>query len=113
MTSTRLSSLALFFLSASAVAIPPGPRRLRESAPRETPTARAGTEADHAWLLRPEVFEKLSSGGRRAALVLNGLLPVSDAASTAVAEETSSAPTPLAPAAFQNVRVNNPSLDML
>ncbi|HKA17001.1 MAG TPA: sialidase family protein [Blastocatellia bacterium] len=64
-------------------------------------------DANKAWLLRPEIFDSLSAGGRRAALSLNGLLRrdssvgTSSSRSMIVAQATPGS----------NVRVNNPDID--
>src|SRR5262249_39715629 len=60
-----------------------------------------------AWLLQPAVFDGLSAGGKRAALIMNGLLTRERGA---VKQSDSYDFRPQA-APEDNIRVNNPSLD--
>ncbi|HSE37084.1 MAG TPA: sialidase family protein [Blastocatellia bacterium] len=70
----------------------------------EQPVRRAPNKA---WLLQPEVFDALSTGGRRAALKLNGLIPSQQRVTTSVTRAG------FVPQAMpgDNIRVNDPSLD--
>ena len=69
---------------------------------------RSPQQGDKSWLLEAEVFYRLSAGGRRAALIMNGLLqPETGRKRTAPLEAK---PTPEATPG-ENVRVNNPALD--
>ncbi len=67
--------------------------------------------ANPAPLLRPEVFRRLSSAGQRVALRAAGLLPAPAGARPRRPPLARTA-RPLTPAVGQNVRVNDPSLDV-
>jgi len=89
--------------------------------PALAPKVVAGETRDRAWLLQPDVFARLSSGGKRLALFLNGQrephsvrspLPVT-AVNAAPAAAAARSRGPLAaPAPRQNIRVNDPSVDL-
>jgi PKD domain/BNR repeat-like domain len=76
----------------------------------ETAQASASSKGDHSWLLQPKTFSRLSAGGRNQARYLNGLPPLP--AARAPRAPAAVTPGPLAaPAALQNIRVNDPSMD--
>lgn len=106
MTSARpriffLSSISLLLLSLAASAAEPG-------------GAIGAAPSRLAWALKPEVFESLSPAARRAVLVANGLAPAPPSLREAAAgaPRTGSAAGLAAPAPRQNVRVNDPTLDV-
>src|SRR5262249_55941040 len=61
------------------------------------------------WAVEPRIFDLLSSGGRRAALLMNGLVPASTKVSTQINVESRQYPQTVA---FQNVMVDNPAQDV-
>jgi hypothetical protein len=67
--------------------------------------------ANLAPLLKPEVFRRLSSAGQRAVLRAAGLLPA-PAGARPTRPPLARTVRPLTPAAGQNVRVNDPSVDV-
>jgi hypothetical protein len=64
---------------------------------------------DKAWLLEPATFSKLSSAGKRAALMMNGLIHVPTSAEGTGARE---AVMPQAISPGDNIAVDNPTLDI-
>ncbi len=64
-----------------------------------------------SWALEPGVFGRLSPGARRAVLVANGLAPAPERRGQTVAARAPAAAL-AAPAPRQNVRVNDPTLDV-
>jgi hypothetical protein len=77
----------------------------------------AGAPASRlAWALKPEIFERLSPAARQSVLVANGLAPAPssrrEAASSVFRSASASASGLAAPAPRQNVRVNDPALDV-
>ncbi|HVO52590.1 MAG TPA: PKD domain-containing protein [Thermoanaerobaculia bacterium] len=105
----RILALTLSALSLSAAAstngagVGAGPERV----------AAAASSKRLAWALKPGVFERLSPGARQAVLVANGLAsaPARPAALTPRVRATAPAASG-APAPRQNVRVNDPALDV-
>ncbi|MFI5180209.1 MAG: PKD domain-containing protein [Thermoanaerobaculia bacterium] len=82
-----------------------------KSTPVAAEAGSSGRKTDRSWLLKPGIFGRLSSGGRRIALSWNGLGPVvrgglRTGAATAVAPASAGPPD-----VRQNVRVNNPAMD--
>jgi hypothetical protein len=61
------------------------------------------------WLLEPRTFNMLSSGGQRAAMFANGLIPPSPSAAEPISVESRQSPQTVA---FQNVMVDNPANDV-
>ena len=110
MTSARprisfLSRISLLLFSLAASAAEPGA------------AGAAGAPASRlAWALKPEIFERLSPAARQSVLVANGLAPAPssrrEAASDVFQFASASASALAAPAPRQNVRVNNPALDV-
>jgi hypothetical protein len=113
-SSTLLAALALLLLPARSRAAQPGEIRAG-SLPWDAETLllmeNAGN-AGNAGKLRPEIFRRLSSASQRAVLRAAGLLPP-PAARPARAPLAGSVRRPLTPIAGQNVRVNDPSADVV
>ena len=59
-------ALSTFFASGAGLAATPLARKVPAQ-------ASAQAQDRHSWLLRPDVFRRLSSGGRRMARALNGM----------------------------------------
>jgi hypothetical protein len=68
----------------------------------------AAATGPNAWLLEPSTFEQLSAGGRRAALILNGLLVAREQPKDLIQQAVTISPNA---APGENVRVNNPAMD--
>src|SRR5215469_6704116 len=83
--------------------------RLRDALGRLRPTSRKLTDK-LAWLLKPQTFERLSSGGRRAAMLANGLLEPPPPSRGPVSMESRERPQQAAP--LQNIMVDNPGNDV-
>ncbi|MEO8055954.1 MAG: sialidase family protein, partial [Acidobacteriota bacterium] len=105
MTSARprislLSGISLLLLSLAASAAEPG--------------ATGASTSRLAWALKPEIFERLSPAARQSVLVANGLAPAPSSRREAASgvSQAASASALAAPAPRQNVRVNNPALDV-
>jgi hypothetical protein len=64
---------------------------------------------NRSWMLHPEVFDYLSSGGKRAALYVSGLMEAPQERYAPQIPQRAIAPLATSPG--YNLRVNNPSLD--
>jgi hypothetical protein len=105
----RILALALSAVSLSAAAASFGPC----TGAGAEPGAAGGSDSRLAWALKPGVFERLSPGARRAVLVANGLMPAASRREVPAGPPRLAAVSALsAPAPRQNVRVNDPTLDV-
>jgi hypothetical protein len=100
-----LVAISLPLLAASPVSRP---------SPLEEPGAPAPASSRLAWALKPGVLERFSPGARRAVLAANGCTPAPPSRTEAAsgASRASSASALASPAPRQNVRVNDPALDV-
>ena len=94
---------------AASAAPPSAPRA--SSAPAAFPAKAETEKTDRSWLLKPDVFARLSSGGRRLALAWNGLSPARLTGRTSAAKTSKVTAPGGPPLPRENVRVNDPALD--
>src|SRR5664279_1557431 len=114
-TSTLLAAVTLLLLSAPSRAEHPREKPgeiLAEGLSLDAGTLLLAENSGNAGKLRPEIFRRLSSAGQRAALRAAGLLPP-QAARPPRAPLVGSVRPSLTPSAGQNVRVNDPSADVV
>ncbi len=71
-----------------------------------------GASSRLSWALKPGVFERLSPGARQAVLAANGLAPAPARAGEPAPQARAAAQSLAAPVPRQNVRVNDPALDV-
>ncbi|MFI5121118.1 MAG: hypothetical protein ACHQM4_11925, partial [Thermoanaerobaculia bacterium] len=110
-SSSLLGVLALLSLPARTDAVSPAPIRSGELPRNVDALLLAENGANVAPLLKPEVFRRLSIAGQRAVLRAAGMLRTPAIARPPRAPLARTA-RPLTPAAGQNVRVNDPALDV-
>jgi PKD repeat protein len=79
---------------------------------RPEPGAAGASPSRLAWALKPGILERLSPGARQAVLVANGLAQAPARHEASAPGRVAAASAFAAPAPRQNVRVNDPTLDV-
>jgi hypothetical protein len=102
---TSIRRNLLFVLSLLLTALP-------ALAARPEPGAAGASPSRLAWALKPEVLERLSPAARQSVLVANGLAPAPARHGAPAPGRAPAASALAAPAPRQNVRVNDPTLDV-